>query len=60
MGDCPIAKIDAAAVKMLRDGKGDTPGAANNRLKYLSAMFGWAIESGHMKANPSRDVRALK
>jgi hypothetical protein len=30
-------------VKRLRDLKKDLPGAANNRRKYLSAMFGWAV-----------------
>jgi integrase len=45
---------------MLRDRKADKPGAANNRLKYLSAMFGWAADVGHLKSNPARDVRPLR
>jgi integrase len=46
----------------LRDlkAKEGKPGAANNRKKYLSSMFGWAIEAEHMKSNPARDVRRKK
>jgi hypothetical protein len=39
---CPRVR---AKVKRLRDLKNDFPGAANNRRKYSSAMFGWAIET---------------
>jgi integrase len=60
MRECPLSYLTAAKIKSLRDAKGDKRGAANNRLKYLSAMFGWAIEAGHAKANPVRDVRKLK
>jgi integrase len=41
---------------MLMDRKADKPGAANNRKKYLSAMFGWAVRQHHMKSNPARDA----
>jgi integrase len=35
---------------------------ANNRRKYLSAMFGWACEQDPplLKSNPARDVRRIK
>ena len=62
MGFCPLAELSAQKVKRLRDLKKDRPGAANNRRKYLSAMFGWAIETTpqFMKTNPARDVRRIK
>ena len=41
-----MSAVRAAHVKMLRDRKAGKPGAANNRRKYLSAMFGWAVEQG--------------
>jgi integrase len=49
-------------MRALRDLKRDLPGAANNRRKYLSSMFGWAMEymPRLMKVNPARDVRRLK
>jgi integrase len=60
MADCPLSFFTPAKVKRLRDLKKGLPGAANNRRKYLSAMFAWAIEEGHLKANPARDVRRVR
>lgn len=59
MRDCPVTALSAAHVKMLRDRKADKPGAANNRRKYLSSMFGWAVERGLMRMNPAREVRKV-
>lgn len=58
--DCPVSYITAKKVKRLRDLKGGLPGAANNRLKYLSAMFGWGIEAELVSNNPVRDVKKMK
>jgi integrase len=63
MGFCPLAKLTPQKIKRLRDLKKGLPGAANNRRKYLSAMFGWAIEDAEpplMKTNPTRDVKRVK
>lgn len=60
MGNCPLQFVTAKKIKRLRDLKGDKHGAANNRRKYLSAMYGWAIEADLVAANPVRDVRARK
>lgn len=62
VADCPVAKFGARHVQMLRDRKAKTPGAANNRKKFLSAMFGWAIENKEtgIQTNPCREVRKLK
>jgi integrase len=60
--DCPLSYFTPAKVKRLRDlkrAKG-LPGAANNRRKHISAMFGWAVEEGHVTANPCRDVRRVR
>jgi integrase len=60
-GFCPLHLLTSQTVKTLRDLKKDKPGAANNRRKYLSSMFGWAIEQTPplMKSNPVRDVRRI-
>jgi len=60
MGDCPVAVFGPAHIRVLRDRKGDEPGAANNRLKYLSSMFGWAVEAGleHCSAHGLRKAGA--
>lgn len=60
MRDCPVSMLTAAKIKSLRDAKMDKKGAANKRLQYLSAMFGWAVEDGCMPGNPARDVKKLK
>lgn len=60
MRDCPIGLLTPAHVKMLRDRKDGKPGAGNNRRKYLSSMFGWAIDCGMMRANPAREVRRIR
>src|SRR5215475_5896259 len=60
---CLMPTTTAQTVKALRDLKKGKPGAANNRRKYLSSMFGWAIEQTPplMKGvNPARDVRRIK
>ena len=60
MADCPLSFVTSVKVKRLRDLKKVTPGAANSRRKYISAMFGWAVEAGLMNTNPARDVRRVK
>ena len=60
MRDCPVSALSAAHVKMLRDRKTDKPGAANNRRKYLSSLFGWVVEQGLMRSNPAREVRRVR
>jgi integrase len=61
IGHCPLPQFEAKHVRVLRDRKAlKTPGAANNRLKYLSAMFTWAVENDHMKSNVARDVKSIK
>lgn len=62
MCDCPYRRLDATHILMLRDRRKENPGAANNRLKYLSSMFGWAIERAvyNLRFNPCRDVRKIR
>jgi integrase len=60
MAGCPLAVLAPKHIKMLRDRKAGLPGAANNRRKYLSTMFGWAVEEGLIKTNPAREVRHVK
>lgn len=61
MAEVPISVFGLKHVRVLRDRKAETPGAANNRLKYLSAMFGWALEAHYdgVTGNPVRDVKSI-
>lgn len=60
MGEVPIDKFEAEHVRVLRDRKAERPGAARNRIKYLSAMFAWAVENRRAKFNPCRGVEKIK
>jgi len=57
--DCPMRLIGPDHIQMLMDRRTGFPGAQNNRLKYLSAMFAWAIPK-HLKANPARDIKPIR
>jgi integrase len=61
MAVCPIPQVNAAAIIMLMERKDGLPGAANNRKKYLSAMFRWGVKHlrDHVKANPCRDAEKV-
>lgn len=63
MAFCPIPKVNAAAIIMLMERKDaeELPGAANNRKKYLSAMFAWGVKHrrADVKANPCRDAERI-
>lgn len=62
IGDTPIGMVRLGHVKLLRDRKikEGKPAAANNRLKYLSAMFAWGVEAGLITSNPARDVKQAR
>jgi integrase len=65
--DCPLEKFSSTHVRVLRDRKAELVGAANQRRKALSAMFGWAQEDGwtygadhKIIVNPVRDVKKIR
>ena len=60
LGQCPLDKLEAKHLRIMRERKAvATPGAANNRLKYMSAMLSWAVEENHVVANVARDVKSV-
>lgn len=56
-GSLPYAGLLPRHIRSMRDEKHETPHAADNRLKALSAMFKWAVEADLMSVNPCRDVQ---
>lgn len=60
--DKPVALMEARHVRMLRDERSDQPGAANQRLKAIRALFGWASEEKPelVPQNPTLGVRKIK
>jgi integrase len=48
-----------AKVIEIRDDMAATPGAADNMVKALSALYRWAAERGHVSDNPAKGVSRL-
>ncbi|WP_198021145.1 site-specific integrase [Rhizobium sp. IBUN] len=58
-GDLPFAAMEKRHVIEIRDEIKSTPGAQNNLIKTLSAMFGWAMEVGIAEKNPALRIKKL-
>ena len=59
-GDKDARTLTSAAVKAGREKRAQTPGAANNFLKSVKALYVWGIEAGHVKQNPAIGVKRAK
>jgi integrase len=59
-GHLPHAKVNKASILAGRDALKDRPHAANNFLKAMRGLFGWAVDRGYRKDDPSRGVLLLK
>jgi integrase len=60
MRDVPLKMLEPKALKVLRDRKAKTPGAANNRVKAFRAVMKWAFEAEHVKTDPFNGVARLQ
>lgn len=54
------AQMSAAAVRAGRDKRAHTPAAANNRVKVISALYGWAVTNKLAQFNPAKGIGRLK
>lgn len=60
-GESPAVKsVERRDVLALRDRLSDTPGAANQAIRALGALFAWAIDNEKAKDNPAKLVRKYK
>ncbi len=59
-GKIPYSSLTQAQARKIRDKQADTPDAANNLMKALSAVFEFAKEYGHRDDNPIRGIGKLK
>ncbi len=50
------AAMPKAQVIKLRDKRAATPGAADNLVKTIRAMYSWALERDYVKANPALGI----
>ena len=60
MGAARYSLMEPKHVRKCRDRKAEWPESANGRVKALRQVFAWAIEAGHAKSNPAKDVPYLK
>ena len=58
-GDLPYAMMEKRHITEIRDTIRDTPGAQDNALKYISAMFGWAVENDLADRNPALRIKKV-
>ena len=58
--DKPVALMSARHVRSLRNELKDKPGAANNRLKALKALFAWACEEDEADNYPTIGVKKIR
>jgi integrase len=59
-GDNRVAKITRRHVRIIRDAKAETPGAANNVLRIMKILLNFAVDDGLMVASPAAKMRELK
>lgn len=52
--------LSKEAVEAGRDSRASTPGAANNYLKSIKAMYRWGMEKGHVRYNPAEGIKRVK
>ena len=60
IGAARFSLMEPKHVRKIRDRKAKTSEAANSRVKALRQVFKWAIDVGHSKVNPARDVPYLR
>lgn len=56
----PVAMMQPRHVRKIRDELITTPAAANQRIKALRALFGWANEADETTVNPTIGVKRLR
>lgn len=56
----PLERMTIKHLRILRDRKADTPGAAMNRVKALRALFSWSTAHETTSTNPARDLERPK
>lgn len=61
--DVPLVEVTPFDVQKYRDALvagGRRPAGVNRRLASLRAFFAWAVQAGHLAANPAGEVKGLR
>lgn len=56
-GDFPFAAITTDDLRQARERRKETPAQARNVLDAYRGLFRWAVESGHLSADPTEGVK---
>lgn len=59
-GTKPVARLQRAHVKDIIGAKSETPEAANNLLKVLRVLLGYAVDLGMIASNPAIGVKGYR
>jgi integrase len=59
-GAQPYAKITEATIVSGRERRAATPAQARNFLDAMRGLFRWALEAGHIRTDPTANVKNLK
>lgn len=59
-GDKPVARMESRHVRKIRNEREDKPAAANQRMKAMRSMFGWANEEEEIKNDPTFGVKNIR
>lgn len=53
----PVKDIERRDVLKLREAMADTPGAANQAIRALGALFAWGVDNEKVKENPVKRIK---
>lgn len=56
----PVKQIDRGDIVAVRDKLSDTPGAANQTMAALGALYAWAIDNEKVRDNPTEKIKRFK
>lgn len=59
-GGTALADITSSVIKAGKERRSTHPHAANNFLKTMRGLFGWAVEAGYVAIDPTKGVKLLK
>ena len=58
-GDAPLSVINAKMIRQGVEDRAKTPFAANDFLKAMRALFGWAKRAQHVEIDPTEGVKGF-
>lgn len=60
LGHAPAADLEPSDVREIRDGMADRPGAANQWIAALGALYKWGRQRGYVSNEPTKDIVRFK